>query len=287
MIPASFEYRRPEDEDELRDLLAKYGDSGRILAGGQALIPALKQRVLRPAVVIDVVRVASLGAIEEAGAAVRIGAAVTYRRAAASELLRARCPLLARVAGSIGDPQVRSLGTLVGALCEARPSADLPAALAALGAEVEIAGPRGDTLARVTDFIQGPRETALEPDSFVRALRIPAGGDISGSYRKVPLGGTGHALAGVAALVALVDGTAVEVRLGVTGVGPRAFRAVGVEDALRGGAIEADRVSEAVDAIVAGVDVIDDEGGSAAYRAHLARALARRAILDAAFPRTR
>jgi carbon-monoxide dehydrogenase medium subunit len=282
VIPASLEYRRPDCEEELRGLLEKYRESGRILAGGQALLPACKRRALRPAVLIDVTRIESLGSIEEVGASVRIGATVTYRRAAASGALRARCPLLARVAGSVGDPQVRSLGTLVGSLCEAHPSADLPAALVALEAEVEIAGPRGEKMARVADFIQGPRETALEPDEFVRALRIPGPEGLRGSYRKVPLGGFGYALAGVAALVALVEGSAMEIRLGVTGVGARPFRAVAVEDALRGQAVEAERVGAAVGGTVAGIEVLGDDLASAEYRAHLAGVLAARAILEAA-----
>ena len=282
MIPAPFEYRCPQSTRELLVLLSKYRESCRILAGGQGLLPALRKRTVRPSMLLDLRRIPGLVEVEPDGEGIRIGALVTYRRLETSPLVQARCPALAEVAGRVGDIQVRNLGTLAGSVCEGDPAADAPALLVALDAEVEILSPRGNKMARVGDFLQGATETALEPDEFVRALRVPSASSLRGVYLRRPLCARGFALAGVAALLLLEEGRALDVRVAVTGVARRVFRAKNLERDLVGKELDAELVHAVARDICRGEQVLSDAGASARYRSHLADVLAARALLRAA-----
>src|SRR5215510_1658480 len=152
MYPASFDYERPATVDEAVALLAKYGDDAKVLAGGHSLIPAMKLRLARPAVIVDIGRIASLSYIRESGGAIAIGATTTHRAIETSALLRDKSPLLAETASHIGDVQVRNMGTIGGSLAHADPAADYPAAILALEAEIDVAGPKGKRTIRAADF---------------------------------------------------------------------------------------------------------------------------------------
>lgn len=285
MIPAPFEYRAPVSEEELIALLAKYGESARILAGGQSLVPALRSRAARPEVVVDLRRVAGLHAVEPADdGGLRIGAMATHGEIETSPLVAARSPLLRAVSALVGDALVRNAGTLVGSVCQADPAADEPAALAALDATVEVAGPGGTRIVKAADFLQGPFETALEPEEYVRAVRVPPAGGES-AYRREPLGRLGWALAGAACRIALEDGRVKEARVAVTGVAPRVYRAFALEEALLGheavALARSLRAGELAGEVVRGQEILGDARASAEYRRHLAALLARRAILKA------
>src|SRR5919204_268288 len=114
MYPASFDYKRPATVDEAIALLTQYGDDAKLLAGGHSLIPAMKLRLARPAVVVDIRRIASLSYIRDAGGAIAIGATTTHHAIEASALLQEKSPLLAETASRIGDVQVRNMGTIGG-----------------------------------------------------------------------------------------------------------------------------------------------------------------------------
>src|SRR3954462_8925497 len=124
MYPANFDYARPATVDEAIALLARHGDAAKVLAGGHSLIPAMKLRLARPGVIVDIGRIANLSYIRDAGAAIAIGAMTTHQEIAGSALLRDRSPLLAETAAHIGDLQVRNKGTIGGSLAHADPAAD-------------------------------------------------------------------------------------------------------------------------------------------------------------------
>jgi carbon-monoxide dehydrogenase medium subunit len=273
MYPASFDYARPTSIDEAIALLARHGDDAKVLAGGHSLIPAMKLRLARPAVVVDIGRIAGLSYIRESGGRIAIGATTTHAEVASSALLQRICPVLPETAARIGDAQVRNKGTVGGSLVHADPAADYPAPILALEAEIELAGPRGRRTIRAADFFVGLMQTLIAPDEILAEVRVPATGR-SVAYIKTEQKASGFAVAGVAAVIG-----SDEVRIGVTGVAPVPYRATRVEQVLAG------RPSPSPDAIAAaaahaasGVDPLSDIHASAEFRAHLAQVNTRRAI---------
>src|SRR5688572_29692085 len=151
MIPATFDYFRPQTLEEALGLLANH-EGAKVLAGGHSLIPAMKLRLAQPKTVIDIGRIADLSYVREEGGRIVIGALATHYQIESSTLLRDKCPLLSEVAPQIGDVQVRNKGTLGGSLVHADPASDWPAAILSLDAELTIAGPNGRRSVRATDF---------------------------------------------------------------------------------------------------------------------------------------
>src|SRR5258706_10348322 len=143
MIPAAFDYLRPQTLEEAVNLLVQHGETAKLLAGGHSLIPALKLRLAQPGTVIDIGRIADLSYIREQDGRIAVGAMTTHHAIETSALLEEKCPLLPEVARQIGDVQVRNRGTLAGSLAHADPAADWPAAILAMDAEVATVGPDG------------------------------------------------------------------------------------------------------------------------------------------------
>jgi aerobic carbon-monoxide dehydrogenase medium subunit len=271
MYPANFDYVRPSTIDEAVALLARHGEDAKVLAGGHSLIPAMKLRLARPAVVVDIGRIAGLSYIRESAGRISIGATTTHAEVAASTTLRRSCPLLPETAAQIGDAQVRNKGTIGGSLVHADPAADYPAAILALDAEIELAGPGGRRTVRAADFFVGLLQTAVAPDEILVEVRVPATA-ASVAYVKTEQKASGFALTGVA-VVASASG----VRVGVTGVAPVAYRATAVEQALAG-RLSPDAIAAAALHAADGVEPLSDIHASAEFRAHLAQVDTRRAI---------
>ncbi|MFO1184631.1 MAG: xanthine dehydrogenase family protein subunit M [Bauldia sp.] len=259
-------YHRPKSLGEANELFAGAADP-RYLAGGQSLLPAMKQRLAAPSDLIDLAAIPDLRGIAEVAAGIRIGGGVTHAAVAADRLIRARLPSLASLAATIGDRAVRNRGTLGGSLAHNDPTADYPAAMLALAAIVHT--DRRNIPA--DDFFTGLFAAALDPGEIVVAvtLRVPR----AAAYRKVRNPASGYAMAGVF-LARHNDGA---VRLAVTGAGSGGvFRLGAAEQALtRGFAV--DRLADI--AMNAG-DAIADLHGSAEYRAGLVMTLARRTLAD-------
>ncbi len=276
MYSANFDYKRPSSVDEAIALLTKHGDDAKLLAGGHSLIPAMKLRLAQPKVVVDIGRIANLNYIRAAGASIAIGAMTTHQEIETSELLRDRSPLLADVAAHIGDVQVRNKGTIGGSLAHADPAADYPAAILALDAEIDLAGPRGTRTVKAGAFFVDLLQTAIAPDEILVEVRVPETAKTV-SYVKTEQKASGFALAGVAVVIG-ADG----VRVGVTGIAAKAYRAMAVEQALANqktpaAAAIALAASHAAD----GVEALGDIHASPEFRAHLAQVNTRRAIEQA------
>ncbi len=280
MIPAPFEYFRPQSLDEALSLLTNHEDA-KVLAGGHSLIPAMKLRLAQPKTVIDIGRVADLSYVREADGRIVIGALATHYQIESSKLLRDKCPLLAEVAPQIGDVQVRNRGTLGGSLVHADPASDWPAAILALDAELAIAGPNGRRTVRATDFFVDMMQTAVQPNEILCEIRFPTTAK-SVAYVKSAQKASGFAIAGVATVVDKARKTA---SVGISGVAPKPYRAAAVERALGGHALTKETVASAALAAAEGVDPLGDIHASAEFRAHLAQVNTRRA-LELALSRT-
>jgi carbon-monoxide dehydrogenase medium subunit len=261
-----FDYVRPSDLATARDAHADAGDA-RYLAGGQTLIPVLKQRLAQPAAIVDLSGVADLKGISVTAGEVSIGAMTPHAEVAASSDVRARIPALANLAGMIGDPQVRNRGTLGGSLANNDPSADYPAAVLGLGATIHT-----DSRAIAADnFFDGLFTTVLEEGEIIRRVTFPM--PKRAGYVKFRHPASRFALVGVM----VSDGPA-GVRVAATGAGASGvFRVAAMEAALAKNFAVA-----ALDGItVAADDLIVDMHASAAYRANLVAVLARRAVAEA------
>jgi carbon-monoxide dehydrogenase medium subunit len=276
MYPANFDYKRPATVDEAIALLTQHGDDAKLLAGGHSLIPAMKLRLARPKVVVDIGRIANLSYIREAGGAIAIGAMTTHQEIEASGLLRSKSPLLAETAAHIGDMQVRNKGTIGGSLAHADPAADYPASIIALAAEIDLAGPRGRRTVKADAFFVDLLQTAIAPDEILTEIRVPVTAKTV-AYVKTEQKASGFALAGVAVVIG-ADG----VRVGVTGVAAKAYRATAVEQGLNGQtAPAAEAIALAAARAADGVDPLGDIHASSEFRAHLAQVNTRRAIEQA------
>jgi carbon-monoxide dehydrogenase medium subunit len=273
MYPATFEYLRPSTLDEAVAMLVQHGEEAKLLAGGHSLIPAMKLRLARPRVVIDIGRISNLSGIRDAGGHLDIGALTAHQELAASPLLNEKCPLLSEAAGRIGDVQVRNRGTIGGSLAHADPAADYPAAILALEAAIVIAGPRGQRVVPAGEFFVDLMQTALAANEIITRIRVrPTPKTVA--YEKTEQKASGFALAGVAVVIG-PDAA----RVGVTGVAAKAYRAVEVERALSGQkSLKPEAIARAASHAADGVEPLADIHASAEFRAHLAQVNTRRAI---------
>jgi aerobic carbon-monoxide dehydrogenase medium subunit len=281
MIAQPFEYHVPKTLAEASQMVAQFGDEGKILAGGHSLVPMMKLRLAAPKHLIDLSRIAELSYIREEDGTIEIGALTTHYKIESSESLKSKCPLLPETAGEIGDAQVRNKGTIGGSLAHSDPAGDWPAAILALDAEIQaVNGGGGERWIHAKDFFVGILETSLVPGEILTAIRVPSlPAQTADAYLKLHEPASGFAIVGAAVRLGLDEKGAVrQVSVGITGAGPKAFRATAVEDALRGKSPSAKRLAEAAGHAADGIDVNADLYASPAYRAHLANVYTRRAL---------
>ena len=273
MIPQEFDYSAPTSLEEAFELIA--GGERKILAGGMSLIPMMKLRLAMPEHVVDLGRVPGLNHIVESGGSIRIGATATHHDIETSSVIRARCPLLVEAASNIGDVQVRNRGTIGGSIAHADPAADYPASLLALEAQVRMASAKRERTVAAADFFVDAFTTALEPGEIVVEVVVPAEESSEGyRYEKLPHPASGFAVVGVAVRIKKSGGKISMARIGVTGMGAHAFRALEAERLLESGAT----VDQAVATVGQDMEANADLYASAEYRRHLARVRAKRAI---------
>lgn len=291
MIPSKFEYFCPASLEEALALLSTYQDEAKLLAGGQSLISILKLRLANPKYLIDLGKIPGLsyireadglpaaGTIQPSAKKIAIGPLTTYAEIKGSALLQAQCPLLLQAASVVGDVQIRNRGTLGGSLAHADPAGDMPAAILALGAELKVLSPRGERWIRVEDFFLGMYTTALAPDELLAEIRVPVLEGHKTAYLKFARRPSDFAIVGIAVcLEAGPDHTCRQIRIGVTGVSDRPYRARQVEEKLKGTELEPKAIAEAASAITQGMDVIENIHASQDFRSHLARIYLTRAI---------
>jgi carbon-monoxide dehydrogenase medium subunit len=280
VIPARFDYEVAESPEHALELLGGSADA-KLLAGGHSLLPAMRLRIARPSLLVDIGRLDSLSYVRDAGTQLAIGALTRHKDVRDDPLLREHCPLVSTTAGRIGDPQVRHRGTIGGSVAHGDPASDLPAVLLALGAELVVVGKGGERVVPAAEFFTGVFETAVGPAELLTEVRVPKLGASTGwSYVKFHRRAQDWATVGVAALVHRDDGTVAGASIGLTNMGGTPLRARAAEDAIAGGA----SFAEAAARIADGAEPPSDQAASADFRRHLAQVLGRRA-LEEALPR--
>ncbi|CCH69952.1 MAG TPA: xanthine dehydrogenase family protein subunit M [Phycicoccus elongatus] len=280
MIPSSFEYVAPTSVEDALAALAEAGDEGKVLAGGQSLLPVLRMRLNAPEKVIDLGRVEGLRGIREDGDTIVIGAMTTHDEVANSELVKEHAALLAKATAEVADPQIRHRGTLGGAIVHADPAGDLGAPVLALDAEMVIAGPGGERTVAAKDFFTDLFETAVGDGELLTAIRIPKHTGWGAHYEKFVRVAHQWSIVGVAATVKADGGTISEAKIGLTNMGSTPLRAASVEAALAGKS--ASDVADACSSAADGTNPPSDLNGDADYRRHLATVLTSRAVAAAA-----
>ena len=260
-----FAYHRPGSLADAVSLRQGAAD-GAYLAGGMTLIPTLKQRLAQPSDLVDLGGLKDLAGVRVDGPALVIGAMTRHAAVAASADVQRLIPALAALAGGIGDPQVRNRGTMGGSVANSDPAADYPAAVIALGATIRT--DRRDIAA--ADYFKDLFTTALQPGELIREIAFPV--PRRAAYRKFPHPASRYAVAGV--FVADFGGG--DIRVGVTGAGPCAFRASALEAALKQRLDPAALDGVAIDSARFNSDL----AASAEFRAQLVRTMAKRAVAD-------
>jgi carbon-monoxide dehydrogenase medium subunit len=284
MKPPAFAYHRPSTVAEALALLAEVGHDGKVLAGGQSLVPLLNMRLAAPAHLVDVNWLAELDEVAVDDRRVRVGAIARHARVEHDRAAAEAVPLLAQAIGDIAHDTVRNRGTVVGSLVHADPAAELPAVLVLLEGTMELAG--ADAARRrvaAADFFLGPLESAVRPDELALAAEFPRPPAATGSaWVEVARRHGDYAVCGVGALVTLDGGLRVaRARAACISVGPLPVP-VELTDALAGRPHDAADWAAAGRLAQAAVDPEDDIHASAAYRRHLTGVLTARAVRAAA-----
>lgn len=285
MKPVAFAYHRPETIEQTLDLLSEHGDEGKILAGGQSLVPAMNFRLAQPAALIDINRVSGLGFLEPSAAGgVRIGATTRQRAAEQSGLIAERAPLLHQALPSIAHVQIRNRGTVGGSVAHADPAAELPAVMLALGARMHARSRRGARWIAAEDFFTGLLSTALAPDEILVEIELPPVPAGAGhAFHELARRRGDYAMVGVAVqVVREQSGSRVSAaRVALLGVGEGPVLAHSAAAVLVGRVPTAEVVREAAEAIRDDIDPHGDVHATPMYRRHLARVLVGRALADA------
>ena len=283
MKPAWFDYYAPRSLEEALRILADAGRDGRVLAGGQSLMPMLNCRLLNPDVLVDINRIAALNRLDAAGDALTVGALVRHADLLHDDRVRDGWPLLFEATKQVAHPAIRNRGTVCGSVAHNDPAAEHPSVLMTLDGTVVIAGAAGRREIPAEQFFTGILSTALQPGEMVVEVRYPR-----------PPSGTGagfvefarrlgdFAMAGAAATLTMRDGVCERARLSIVGMGEGPFRARAAEEMLTmrrlGGDEGQDAFAEAAAKVTAAVEPVDDVHASSSYRRHLAGVMAQRAL---------
>ncbi|MGN6378526.1 MAG: FAD binding domain-containing protein [Gaiellales bacterium] len=280
MYPASFEYASPPSLDQALADLERFGEDGKVLAGGQSLIPLMKMRLAAPTGLVDINRVGDLADdIRQDGGALRIGALVRHKTCERSPLLKGRFGTLGDTASQVSDPIVRNSGTVCGSLAHADPQGDWGSALSAMNASVVIRSSDGERTMPLTEFLQGPFTTALEPNEIVTEVRVPDPGPrAAGTYLKLERKIGDFATVGVAVHVALENGSVGRAGIALTGVGGTNVRATAAEQVLTGSDGGDNAIREAARVAAEAARPRDDVRGTADYKRNVVRVFTERGL---------
>jgi carbon-monoxide dehydrogenase medium subunit len=279
MKPAAFTYHAPRSVDEALALLAEHGEDGKVLAGGQSLVPAMNFRLARPAVLIDINRIAALDFVTREDGVLRIGAItrhVAFEQPVATGPLGA---LLPQVARCVAHLPIRVRGTFVGSLAHADPAAEWSLVAVTLGAQIVARSSAGERTLAADGFFRTAFTTALRPNELITEVRLPLESDawrfgfMEFSRRKGDF-----ALAMALAALRLEGNRIVEARLGVGGAEHRPRRIEAAEQILVGATAGPQALADAADAVASALEPVEDIHASAEYRRDLAQVMARRAL---------
>ncbi|MEM4310816.1 MAG: xanthine dehydrogenase family protein subunit M [Nitrososphaerales archaeon] len=245
--PKNFEYESPNILKEALDLLEKYQQDAKVLAGGQSLIPLMKLRVLSPKIVIDINKLSELSYIKEDDNYINIGALTRHNEVLESELLSRYAKALVDAAKNIADHAIRNMGTIGGNVCHSDPAADYLPVVLALEALLLTISNKGKRTLKADEFLMGPFETSLLPDELLLEIKIPkVKGRVGSSFLKFPYHQGDISLINVATLVKIDENKVVkDCRIAVGGILPKPERVKGAEDVIVGKKVEDKDIVEA------------------------------------------
>ncbi len=279
MITAPFDYEAPESVEEAVRMLHENGEDAKLLAGGHSLLPLMKVRLAAPTILIDLRKIPGLHGISRQNGDWRIGSMTRH-----ADLQDApELGVASRAASLIADQQVRNRGTIGGSLAHGDPASDLPAVVLAVDGQITAQGSGGQRTIAAADMFQDYLTTALEQDEVVTEISLPALDDWGFGYQKFTRRAEDWAMVGVCALVKKgAGGECEDVRVGLTNMGSTPLRASAVEDALRGGGLDAESIAGAAAHAGEGTEPPGDLNATPDYKRHLATVLTRRALEEAA-----
>ncbi len=284
MIRRPFDFHAPTTLTDVLHLLSEYGAEAKLLAGGQSLVPVLNLGLSSPAHIVSLNRLRDLSYIREEGREVAIGALTCHRVVERSEVLKARCSILAETAGHIGDIQIRNRGTIGGSVCHFDPAADYPPVLLLLGARFRVAGPAGERVVEAKDYFVDYMTTCLRPDEILLEVRIPILPPGTGSaYTKLTRIEGGFAIVGVGAyLVCDPDCTCQEVRVGIGGATSVPLRLTAIEEVMQGRKVDEGFMNEVAEAAYdAAAQPTAELHAEGAYKREMVRVFTRRSLSTA------
>jgi len=280
MIPQSFEYLRPETLSEAIALLDQYGETAKVLSGGQSLIPMMKFRLARPEYIVDINRITDLQYVKEEEGFLKIGGLTREADLEFSNPVQTQYPIILETARSIADPQVRNLATVGGNLAHGDPANDHPATMLALEAEIVATGKSGKRTIPVRDFFLSVFTTALEHGEILTEIRIPIPPSGSGgAYVKLERKVGDFATVGVAAQVTIdTGGVCRRAGIGLTNVGPTPIKASRAEQFLVGRKVDDDQIMGAAQLAAEDSQPSSDLRGPADYKRSMVKELTKRAL---------
>ena len=285
MKAADFDYECPASIDAVCGRLAEAAGEAKIIAGGQTLVPLMAMRLARPALLLDINRIAALHGIADAGDHVVVRAATRQAAALAHETVRARVPLLAKALGFVGHVQTRNRGTIGGSLAHADPAAEIVLAALALDAEIEARSVSGTRTMALAGFVTGPMETELAPAECMTAIRFPVwrdAGALGTGFQEVSIRQSDFALAAAAAQVVLDQaGVCRRAAVAVGGADATPTRMADAEARLIGTRLDDDDIAAAASLARAALAPLADLHASPLYRRRVAGALVARALAEA------
>lgn len=277
MIPAEFDYVAPASLDDALKALAEGGEDAKVLAGGHSLIPLMKLRMAAPSLIVDLRQLDELKAISADNGTVRLGALVTHHQVATGGF-----GLASLAASTIADQQVRNMGTIGGTLAHGDPASDMPAVLLAYEGSVVVRGSGGEREIAAADLFEDFLTTAVGEEEILTEVRFPKLDGYGYGYEKFNRRQEDWAMVAVSALVKKgADGTAEDVRIGLTHMGSVPLRATAAEAALRGKPLTPENIAAAAEQAAEGTEPPADLNASVEYKQHLARVLTKRALTTA------
>ncbi len=282
MKPAPFTYVRAGSIDEACALLAE-DENGRVIAGGQTLVPMLAMRLARPSRLIDIARIPELAGIRDRGDVVAIGATTRQVTVEHDALIAAKLPLLKKAMPWVGHPPTRSRGTVGGSIANADPAAEIPLVAVTLGAEVVTRSTDGEEILSADAFFIGPMLTAIAAAACVTEIRFPVWtqGRVGAGFHEISARRSDFALAAAAAQVAFDEGgRCTACTVGIGGIGDRPIRLDGAET-LVGTAVSDKDIEDAIGSATGDLEAVSDLHASVDYRRRVAGLLAKRALIDA------
>ncbi len=280
MKPAAFAYYEPTTTEEAVEMLGELGDEGKVLAGGQSLVPMMNMRLAKPEAIVDVNRIKELAYINDEPGGLLIGALTRQRAVERSRVVKKLSPLLAEAIHYVGHPPIRSRGTVGGSLAHADPAAELPAVLLALDGWVRASSSRGVRQIPASELFVGPLLTSLEPDELLTQVWFPLLPPGSGTaFLEITRRHGDFALVGVATCVTLDEQEiCTRASIALLGAGETPTRAHAAEACLVGNTLNDEVIKAAGAAAMAGLDPVGDVHASPEYRKQVAGVLTRRAL---------